>query len=261
MEIFYRFWRGDGGSTSCWDWWTSRPTTLSLKRTSTPPSPVYRWVSFKGCVSCFLKLQELTFSKTVETLILSRWEDISRLYLNVFLSVFLSHQLLDCFVIPVLMILSWWVLKTRYRPVHFVAVCICLLGVGAMVGADLLAGRDQGSSKNFSLWVLTQSSSMPQALICLAIYSVMTSSETVKTLWNSVLLMPLYDLYYIHKIDYFWIVNIVILNIFPCFNTRHVQLYNIFTRGWNNCRDNKNKYAWKCIANKTNVRLILDLMS
>ncbi|XP_030298476.1 solute carrier family 35 member F2-like [Sparus aurata] len=62
-----------------------------------------------------------------------------------------SVQLLDCFVIPVLMILSWWVLKTRYRPVHFVAVCICLLGVGAMVGADLLAGRDQGSTSNILL--------------------------------------------------------------------------------------------------------------
>lgn len=47
------------------------------------------------------------------------------------------------------MILSWWVLKIRYRLVHYIAVCICLLGVGAMVGADLLAGRDQGSSKNF----------------------------------------------------------------------------------------------------------------
>lgn len=73
-----------------------------------------------------------------------------------------SLQLLDCFVIPVLMLLSWWVLKTRYRLVHYVAVCICLLGVGAMVGADLLAGRDQGSSKNF-LQELTHlmSSSVP----------------------------------------------------------------------------------------------------
>ncbi|XP_073341137.1 solute carrier family 35 member F2-like [Pagrus major] len=62
-----------------------------------------------------------------------------------------SVQLLDCFVIPVLMLLSWWVLKTRYRPLHFVAVCICLLGVGAMVGADLLAGRDQGSTSNVLL--------------------------------------------------------------------------------------------------------------
>lgn len=64
-------------------------------------------------------------------------------------------QLLDCFVIPVLMLLSWFFLKTRYRPVHFVAVTVCLLGVGAMVGADILAGRDQGSSKDIfllSLW-------------------------------------------------------------------------------------------------------------
>ncbi|KAF7199434.1 solute carrier family 35 member F2 [Nothobranchius furzeri] len=62
-----------------------------------------------------------------------------------------SVQLLDCFVIPVLMVLSWWILKTRYRVVHYVAVCICLFGVGAMVGADLLAGRDQGSASNVLL--------------------------------------------------------------------------------------------------------------
>ncbi|XP_076137624.1 solute carrier family 35 member F2 [Alosa pseudoharengus] len=62
-----------------------------------------------------------------------------------------SIQLLDCFVIPVLMVLSWFFLKTRYRPVHYVAVAVCLVGVGAMVGADLLAGRDQGSSANILL--------------------------------------------------------------------------------------------------------------
>ncbi|XP_036005438.1 solute carrier family 35 member F2-like isoform X2 [Fundulus heteroclitus] len=62
-----------------------------------------------------------------------------------------SVQLLDCFVIPVLMVLSWWILKTRYKLIHYVAVCLCLLGVGAMVGADLLAGRDQGSTSNILL--------------------------------------------------------------------------------------------------------------
>ncbi|KAM3869013.1 solute carrier family 35 member F2-like [Diretmus argenteus] len=62
-----------------------------------------------------------------------------------------SIQLLDCFVIPVLMLLSRFLLKTRYRLVHFVAVAICLLGVGAMVGADLLAGRDQGSTSDVLL--------------------------------------------------------------------------------------------------------------
>ncbi|XP_076836493.1 solute carrier family 35 member F2 [Brachyhypopomus gauderio] len=62
-----------------------------------------------------------------------------------------SIQLLDCFIIPVLMALSWFFLKTRYRPLHFAAVVVCLLGVGAMVGADMLAGRDQGSQANVLL--------------------------------------------------------------------------------------------------------------
>ncbi|XP_035033645.1 solute carrier family 35 member F2 [Hippoglossus stenolepis] len=62
-----------------------------------------------------------------------------------------SIQLLDCFVIPVLMLLSWFLLKTRYRLVHFVAVSVCLLGVGAMVGADIQAGRDQGSTRDVVL--------------------------------------------------------------------------------------------------------------
>ncbi|KAM9846638.1 solute carrier family 35 member F2 isoform 2-T2 [Aulostomus maculatus] len=62
-----------------------------------------------------------------------------------------SIQLLDCFVIPVLMLMSWFLLKTRYRPLHFVAVTVCLLGVGAMVGADILAGRDQGSTSDVVL--------------------------------------------------------------------------------------------------------------
>ncbi|XP_039600143.1 solute carrier family 35 member F2-like isoform X1 [Polypterus senegalus] len=62
-----------------------------------------------------------------------------------------SVQLLDCFVIPVLMALSWFILKTRFRIVHYVAVCICLLGAGTMVGADVQAGRDQGSGTNILL--------------------------------------------------------------------------------------------------------------
>lgn len=66
---------------------------------------------------------------------------------NTILYCIIVFQLLDCFVIPVLMILSWFFLKTRYSIIHFVSVCICLAGVGAMVGADILAGQDQGSSK------------------------------------------------------------------------------------------------------------------
>ncbi|XP_060791083.1 solute carrier family 35 member F2-like [Neoarius graeffei] len=62
-----------------------------------------------------------------------------------------SIQLLDCFVIPVLMVLSWFFLKTCYRLLHFIAVVVCLLGVGAMVGANLLAGRHQGSDSDVLL--------------------------------------------------------------------------------------------------------------
>ncbi|NXC96992.1 S35F2 protein, partial [Certhia familiaris] len=59
-----------------------------------------------------------------------------------------SVQLLDCFGIPVLMSLSWFILRARYRLIHFVAVAICLLGVGTMVGADILSGRQEGEGSD-----------------------------------------------------------------------------------------------------------------
>ncbi|XP_056329810.1 solute carrier family 35 member F2 isoform X2 [Danio aesculapii] len=42
-------------------------------------------------------------------------------------------------------------IQTRYRIIHYAAVSICLAGVGAMVGADILAGQDQGSSSDVLL--------------------------------------------------------------------------------------------------------------
>ncbi|XP_019776088.2 solute carrier family 35 member F2 [Delphinus delphis] len=59
-----------------------------------------------------------------------------------------SVQLLDCFGIPVLMALSWFILYARYRVIHFVAVAVCLLGVGTMVGADIVAGREDNSGSD-----------------------------------------------------------------------------------------------------------------
>ncbi|XP_029898993.1 solute carrier family 35 member F2 isoform X4 [Aquila chrysaetos chrysaetos] len=65
-----------------------------------------------------------------------------------------SVQLLDCFGIPVLMALSWFILRARYRLIHFLAVAVCLLGVGTMVGADILAGRQDSEALLFTVFAL-----------------------------------------------------------------------------------------------------------
>ncbi|KAL5106364.1 Solute carrier family 35 member F1 [Taenia crassiceps] len=52
-----------------------------------------------------------------------------------------SVQLLDCLTIPTAMILSRFCLKTRYTCVHTIGVITCLIGAGAMVGADYLAAK------------------------------------------------------------------------------------------------------------------------
>ncbi|KAM9319828.1 solute carrier family 35 member F2-like [Gastrophryne carolinensis] len=59
-----------------------------------------------------------------------------------------SVQLLDCVGIPVLMVLSWFILRSRYRLIHYIAVVVCLLGVGTMVGADVLSGRESGKASD-----------------------------------------------------------------------------------------------------------------
>ncbi|KAI1895711.1 hypothetical protein AGOR_G00109060 [Albula goreensis] len=55
-----------------------------------------------------------------------------------------SVQLLDCFILPVVLLLSWFFLLVRYKAVHYVGVTVCLMGVACMVGADMLVGRQQG---------------------------------------------------------------------------------------------------------------------
>lgn len=74
-----------------------------------------------------------------------------------------SLQLLDCFGIPVLMALSWFILYARYRVIHFIAVAVCLLGVGTMVGADILAGREDNSGEA----VVLASASVTEERCCL----------------------------------------------------------------------------------------------
>ncbi|XP_064628299.1 solute carrier family 35 member F2-like isoform X2 [Lineus longissimus] len=53
-----------------------------------------------------------------------------------------SVQLLDCFTIPVVLILSWLILKVKYKLVHIIGVLVCLAGVGSLVGADILTNKN-----------------------------------------------------------------------------------------------------------------------
>lgn len=55
-----------------------------------------------------------------------------------------SVQLLDCFVILVVMMLSCYFLKVRYVAVHYVGLVISLVGVVCMVVADLTLGSENG---------------------------------------------------------------------------------------------------------------------
>lgn len=61
-----------------------------------------------------------------------------------------------------LMALSWFILRARYRLIHFIAVAVCLLGVGTMVGADILAGRQDSEGKEFCIVQGKMGSWLPQ---------------------------------------------------------------------------------------------------
>ncbi|CAL4125532.1 unnamed protein product, partial [Meganyctiphanes norvegica] len=53
----------------------------------------------------------------------------------------ISVQLLDCFVVPVVLALSWLALKVRYKLVHVLGVGLCLMGVGCLVWANVEDGK------------------------------------------------------------------------------------------------------------------------
>ncbi|XP_015609519.1 solute carrier family 35 member F2 isoform X2 [Cephus cinctus] len=57
-----------------------------------------------------------------------------------------SIQILDCVAIPVALALSCLVLGVRYRMVHIVGVCVCLMGVGCLVWAGIDDHKDPSSS-------------------------------------------------------------------------------------------------------------------
>jgi len=62
-----------------------------------------------------------------------------------------SVQLLDCFVIVVVMLLSWYFLGVRYKIVHFTGLIVSLIGVVCMVVADVLLDDSKEQAPNAAL--------------------------------------------------------------------------------------------------------------
>lgn len=56
-------------------------------------------------------------------------------------------QILDCFVILVVMVLSRFFLKSHFKIVHYIGVVVALTGVSCMIIADVLLGK--GGSGEF----------------------------------------------------------------------------------------------------------------
>ncbi|BFZ25286.1 hypothetical protein BsWGS_28325 [Bradybaena similaris] len=64
-----------------------------------------------------------------------------------------SVQILDCFSIAAVLVLSRIILHTRYRLTHYVGVAISVLGLGGLVGADVITGNteEDGGGSNVAL--------------------------------------------------------------------------------------------------------------
>jgi solute carrier family 35 protein F1/2 len=58
----------------------------------------------------------------------------------------LSAMLLDCWSTPVCMILSFLLLKVRYRWVQYLGVFIALCGLGMLVGSDVMTDKNYGAT-------------------------------------------------------------------------------------------------------------------
>ena len=58
-----------------------------------------------------------------------------------------SIQLLDCFTIPLIMLLSYCLLRARYTMLHYAAAAICLSGMGLLIVSDQLRALHDDESR------------------------------------------------------------------------------------------------------------------
>ncbi|CAL1532672.1 unnamed protein product [Lymnaea stagnalis] len=62
-----------------------------------------------------------------------------------------SVQILDCFSIAVVLILSKLLLHTHYRWTHYIGVAVSVLGLGGLVAADVITGKNHDDGTNVVL--------------------------------------------------------------------------------------------------------------
>ena len=60
-------------------------------------------------------------------------------------------QLLDCFTIVAVMVLSYVFLRTRYKLINLMGVLLTIIGIGCLVLADLNGSRNKGGQ--FGMYV------------------------------------------------------------------------------------------------------------
>jgi solute carrier family 35 protein F1/2 len=54
----------------------------------------------------------------------------------------LSAILLGSLTTPIILLISFFFLKSRYKTFHYISIILCLLGVGLLVYSDVLTGTD-----------------------------------------------------------------------------------------------------------------------
>lgn len=113
----------------------------------------YFFLAFIYCVILVFRSESRNFTAVLQE---RGWKyfllavvDVEANYLIVYAYQFTnltSIQLLNCFTIPVVMLLSWCFLSVRYVVSHIIGVAICLLGVALIIYADAAArdGLDGG---------------------------------------------------------------------------------------------------------------------
>lgn len=95
-------------------------------------------------MSYFMELMEMF--RRIEDEVLEFWT-------GVLVHALLIFQLLNSSTIPMVLLLSWLFLFTRYLWTHITGVGICLIGFAVIIWADA-QGRKDGSEGKFALGIL-----------------------------------------------------------------------------------------------------------